>query len=124
MFILYVSDQGRARNFYASVFVTDPTLDEPGMTMFTLPDGAVLGLMPEDGIARIFQDAVPHPAQGAGIPRCEIYVEVDAPETFLARAVQHGATPISSVAPRPWGEEAGYCADPDGHVLAFARTTP
>lgn len=124
MFILYVSNQQRARDFYVGVLGTDPVLDVPGMTEFRLFDGSMLGLMPDDGIARILGDAVPHPAQGAGIPRCELYLIVDDPALALARAVQNGATPVSALVPRGWGDEAGYCADPDGHILAFARPMP
>lgn len=123
MFILYVSDQKRARAFYASVLGIEPFVDVPGMTEFRLHDNTIIGLMPEDGIARILQDALPHPSEGAGIPRCELYLTVDEPEEYLARAVQHGATPVSPVTRRNWGDDAGYCADQDGHVLAFARAS-
>ena len=45
VFILYVADQGRARDFYRHVLAAEPVLDVPGMTEFDL-GGATLGLMP------------------------------------------------------------------------------
>jgi aminoglycoside 6'-N-acetyltransferase len=37
--------------------------------------------------------------------------------------VAAGATELSPVLAREWGDDAGYCLDPDGHVLAFAAPT-
>lgn len=117
--ILYVASQSASRDFYAHLLQQPPTLDVPGMTEFDLP-GAKLGLMPETGIARILCPALPHPDQGQGIPRCELYLLVDDPESWMQRALQTGARLVSEVQPRDWGDRAGYVADSDGHVLAFA----
>ena len=35
-----------------------------------------------------------------------------------------GAEPLSSPQPRSWGDVAGYCRCPDGHLLAFAAPAP
>lgn len=118
--ILYVASQPASRDFYSQVLQRSPALDVPGMTEFELP-GARLGLMPESGIARILCPALPHPDQGQGVPRCELYLQVDDPEAWLQRSLQAGARPVSPVQARDWGDLAGYVADPDGHVLAFAR---
>ena len=120
-FILYVADQQRARDFYAVALACSPTLDVPGMTEFPLPGGAVLGLMPARGIKKLLGDALPDPAAGAGVPRCELYLLTGDPAAALARALAAGARPLDGVRPRDWGHAAGYCLDPDGHVLAFAR---
>ncbi|SDR97485.1 VOC family protein [Agrococcus carbonis] len=117
--VLYVEDQARARDFYGAVLGAGPRLDVPGMTEFALPGGAVLGLMPEAGIRRLLP-AMPDPAAAAGVPRAELYLLVDAPERRLEAAVAAGATELSAVQPRDWGDAAGYCLDLDGHVLAFA----
>ena len=121
-FILYVHDQERARAFYEAVLGVAPRLHAPGMTEFALPGGAVLGLMPEAGIRRLLPN-LPDPALGRAWPRAETYLIVASPRESLALAVTAGATELSPVCPRDWGDDAGYCLDPDGHVLAFAAPT-
>ncbi len=118
--ILYVRDQAAATAFYRRV-LGEPSLDVPGMTEFPLGPGTVLGLMPEAGIRQLLGDAIPDPAGGAGIPRAELYLRVDDPGTYHARALQAGARELSPLTARDWGDEAAYSQDPDGHVLAFAR---
>ena len=124
LFILYVADQKRSREFYKHLLKLNPSLDEPGMTEFTLADGSSFGLMPEKNIASILGDGVPHPASGNGIPRCELYLRVENPKVHLSRALSAGARLLSPLEPRGWGDEAAYLADPDGHIIALARTLP
>lgn len=120
-FILYVADQARSRDFYKDVLGLQPSLDVPGMTEFPLNAYCKLGLMPENGIAQILKNAVPHPSTGSGIPRAELYLFVaDIPSAF-ARALQSGGKEISPPAIRSWGDTVAYVADPDGHILAFAH---
>ncbi|MBI4347460.1 MAG: glyoxalase [Elusimicrobia bacterium] len=122
IFILYVSDQKASAAFYAAVLGKKPELDVPGMTEFRLNDGAVLGLMPSAGIKRLLGDAIADPASAAGVPRAEVYLFTpDAPELHQ-RALANGARELSPLRLRNWGDEAGYVLDPDGHVLAFARS--
>jgi uncharacterized glyoxalase superfamily protein PhnB len=120
MIILYACDQLRSRDFYARVFGVSPTLDVPGMTEFAIGD-MTLGIMPEKGIAKILGDGVPHPKTGNGIPRCELYLYVENPKMQYERALTAGAKGLSPLARRDWGDEVAYCADPDGHIIAFAR---
>ncbi len=119
--ILYVGDQKRSASFYRQVLGYAATLDVPGMTEFPLTNGAVLGLMPTAGIKALLGPALPDPAAADGIPRAELYLLVENPETLLQRALAAGAGALSPVQRRNWGDEAGYCLDPDGHVVAFAR---
>ena len=120
--ILYVKDQDLATRFYAAVLDAAPALHVPGMTEFALNGETVLGLMPESGIRRLLGDAIADPAKASGIPRAEIYLHVERPEVFHERALKHGARELSAPAPRDWGDVAAYSLDPDGHVLAFAKT--
>jgi catechol 2,3-dioxygenase-like lactoylglutathione lyase family enzyme len=120
---LYVAEQARSKAFYAAVLDSEPQLDVPGMTEFVLPTGAVLGLVPEAAIKSLLGPALPDPAQARGIPRAELYLLVEQPADYLARALRHGARELSALAPRAWGHTAAYCLDPDGHVVAFARRT-
>src|SRR5687767_7288924 len=119
-FILYVSDQERSAAFYSDVLGEAPSVNVPGMTEFGLKDSTVLGLMPETGIVKLLGPAIGHPAKARGIPRSEVYLVVENPEAFYARAIAAGARELSQLALRDWGHRAAYCLDPDGHVLAFA----
>ena len=119
-FILYVSNQERSTVFYSEVLDKAPTLNVPGMTEFRLADGTVLGLMPEAGIVNLLGPAILDPALVRGVPRAEVYLVVDDPTAFYARAIAAGAHELSRLALRDCGHRAAYCLDPDGHVLAFA----
>lgn len=110
--------------FYTAVLGHSPRLDVPGMTEFELSDGAILGLMPESGIRRLLGPALPDPATARGTPRSELYLLVGEPEPYLERALAAGARELSPILSRDWGHRAGYCLDPDGHVLAFAAAAP
>ncbi|MGZ5242786.1 MAG: VOC family protein [Bacteroidia bacterium] len=120
IFILYVKDQQKSRDFYATVLQKEPVLDVPGMTEFQVNVYTKIGLMPEEGIEKILDGKTPSPSSGNGVPRCEIYLYVAEPEVFLERAIYAGATEISPYKLRDWEDHAGYVADPDGHVLVFA----
>ncbi len=120
-FILYVSNQQKSKDFYQHLLQLKPSLDVPGMTEFELSDSVKLGLMPEDGIAKILSEKTPHPKSGNGIPRCEIYLKVDDANTCLKRGILAGGKLISKLQKRDWGDKVGYIADLDGHILAFAE---
>jgi catechol 2,3-dioxygenase-like lactoylglutathione lyase family enzyme len=113
-FILYVADQVASTAFYQRVLELAATLDVPGMTELPLPGGAVLGLMPERGITRLLH------VEPTGQSRAELYLLVDDPAAYFARALSAGARELSPLAARDWGHQAAYCADPDGYILAFA----
>ncbi|WP_353096423.1 VOC family protein [Empedobacter brevis] len=119
--ILYVNDQQVSADFYARLFRQPPDLNVPGMTEFKLAENCKLGIMPNKGIAKILSDKTPHPDEGNGIPRCELYFYVDNVEFEFENAVKAGAWCISPVEDRDWGDRAGYVADPDGHIIAFAE---
>ncbi|AFD06618.1 VOC family protein [Solitalea canadensis] len=120
-FILYVADQNRSTDFYRTLLDQEPLLEVPGMTEFELAPSLKLGIMPENGIAKIISEKVPHPANGNGIPRCEIYLVVDDLLPYYERAKQLNAILVSDISFRDWGHKACYFADPDGHIVAFAE---
>jgi catechol 2,3-dioxygenase-like lactoylglutathione lyase family enzyme len=119
-FILFVSDQDASRRFYSAALAAESTLDVPGMTEFRLGQDAILGLMPEDGIIRLLGTAIGHPSAARSSPRSELYLLVDDPAAFHARAISAGAREVSPLTLRDWGHVAAYSLDPDGHLLAFA----
>lgn len=119
-FILYVSNQEKSRDFYQILLQQKPSLDVSGMTEFTLNDFVKIGLMPNEGIAKIITPKLPHPTSGIGIPRCELYLQVDNIESIFEEAKQAGATEISPITLRDWGDYVGYISDFDGHIIALA----
>jgi hypothetical protein len=38
------------------------------------------------------------------------------------RSIEMGAKELSGLQSRDWGDIAAYSLDPDGHVIAFAKT--
>jgi len=120
--ILFVKDQERSMRFYSGVLGQEPGLHVPGMTEFELNEGCVLGLMPEKGIRRILGDGLPDPGSASGVPRAELYLRVEDPGAFHRRALEMGAREISALEARNWGDIAAYSLDPDGHLIAFAKT--
>ena len=120
MTILYVKDQTRSSAFYKKVLGIDPDFEVPGMTQFTLENGVSIGLMPEQGIKSLLGDKMPDPSSGTGIPRAELYLQVEQPGVFHNKVLEAGGSEVSPLADRPWGEKVAYSLDLDGHVLAFA----
>jgi uncharacterized glyoxalase superfamily protein PhnB len=123
MIIFYVSDQRKSRDFYAHVLGNEPILDVPGMTEFPLGENFSLGLMPEKGIKNLLGEKFPDPAKANGIPRAELYLIIDNPSLCHERALKAGAIEIKSLGQMPWGDLAAYSLDPDGHALAFAKSS-
>jgi uncharacterized glyoxalase superfamily protein PhnB len=119
--ILYVSNQEASSKFYEKIFRQAPNLNVPGMTEFIVSDNCKIGLMPNDGIAKILSDKTPHPETGNGIPRCELYFYVDNIQAEYDNAIKSGAKLISAIANRDWGDKVCYFSDPDGHIIAFAE---
>jgi len=119
--ILYVSSQETSTDFYRSVLEMDPRLNVPGMTEFELPGGTILGLMPEKGIKLLLGDTIPDPALGQGIPRAELYMQVNNAKAYHRRVLENGGNECSPLQFREWGIEVAYSMDLDGHVLAFSQ---
>lgn len=119
--ILYVENQQAAKVFYERLLQRPPTLNVEGMTEFVIASNVTLGLMPNSGIAKILADKTPHPNQGNGIPRCELYLHVKDLDIQYAHAINTGAKLISPIKNRDWGDRVAYFADADGHIIALAQ---
>ncbi|WP_457618883.1 VOC family protein [Lutibacter sp.] len=120
-FILYVRNQEKSRVFYERLLNLKPSLNVPGMTEFELLENVKLGLMPENGIAKIISKKLPHQKNGNGIPRCEIYLKVNNPIEYIKRRIELGGKEISEFQDRDWGDKVGYISDLDGNIIAFAK---
>jgi len=120
-FIIYVKNQDGSKDFYEKLLRIKPSLDVLGMTEFKLSKNVKLGLMPENGIAKIISNNLPHPNKGNGIPRCELYLKVKKPNEYIKRGIELGGKEISKLQNRDWGNKVGYISDLDGHIIAFAE---
>lgn len=120
-FILYCADQKKSTDFYRILLEKEPVLEVPGMTEFELSPTLKLGLMPENGIAKIIESKTQHPANGNGIPRCEIYLVVEDLQPYYKRATELNALLVDDPNVRDWGHKVCYFSDPDGHIIAFAE---
>lgn len=121
MFIIYVKDQDKSKDFYKKVFQQEPVLDIEGISEFTLADNVSFGIMPESGIMRILDDKIPNPAMARGIPRNELYLYVNDIDDYIKRVFDAGGKIISGPKLRNWGKVVAYCMDIDGNILAFAK---
>ncbi len=119
--ILYVKDQEVSSKFYQNIFRRSPDLHVAGMTEFIIAANCKIGIMPNKGIVKILGDKTPHPDNGNGIPRCELYFYVDNIQHEFENAVKIGAKLISPIIDRDWGDKVCYFSDPDGHIIAFAE---
>lgn len=119
--ILYVSDQQLSMEFYSAILKMKPDLDVPGMTEFSVHENLKIGLMPEQGIAKIITPCMPHPQLGNGIPRCELYIRTQQIESDFELALKLGGKKIQAIKPMEWGDLVGYISDRDGHIIAFAK---
>ena len=121
--ILAVDSLERATRFYGDVFGWPVAVSVPVYTEYALPDGMRLGLYARSGFERNTGiPAVAGPVSGQGrSTSTELYFyPEDLPET-MARMERAGGAPLSALAPRDWGDEAAYYADPDGNVVVLAR---
>jgi catechol 2,3-dioxygenase-like lactoylglutathione lyase family enzyme len=118
--ILAVADVPRALRFYRDAFGWAQAVDVPVYAELALPDGLRLGLYRRDAFASNTGEAPFAPPAGALAPT-ELYLHVDDVGAAQARLEAAGARRLSDRAPRPWGDEAAYYADPDGNVVVVAR---
>lgn len=120
-FILYVKNQEESTFFYEKILQRKPILNVPGMTEFILSENTKLGLMPNDGIAKIISKTLPHPNLGVGIPRCELYLYIENLKSLYFKIKTLNVQIVSELSNRDWGDNAFYIADLDGHIIAFAE---
>jgi len=121
--ILYVKDQQKSTDFYQKILRKQADLNVPGMTEFIINDFCKLGLMPNDGIAKIITPTLPNPNLGNGIPRCELYFIVENLQEEYQDIKNLDIKIISEIEERNWNDTAFYFSDLDGHVIAFAEKT-
>lgn len=120
LIILAVRDVALSARFYDVAFAWPRVVDEAVYVEYRMPDGRRLGLYAEQGFARNTKRA-PTLAAPPGVSPAELYFHAGDVEAAVARVKAAGARVLDEMAPRPWGDEAAYFADPDGHVIVVAR---
>ena len=121
--ILADADLERSVAFYREAFGWPTKVDVPVYVELALPVGRGLGLYVREAFAANV-DQVPTLATPDRIGGTELYFHVDDLDAAIQRLDAAGATLLSARAPRDWGDEAAYYADPDGNVLVVARPLP
>jgi catechol 2,3-dioxygenase-like lactoylglutathione lyase family enzyme len=121
LIILAVRDVPRSVEFYTSVFGWPRTVDELAYVEFQMMGGQRLGLYAEESFARN-TNAPALLASGQMVSPTELYFEAAQLEPLILRLTRAGARQLDPLAIRPWGDEAAYFADPDGHVIVVARS--
>jgi predicted enzyme related to lactoylglutathione lyase len=120
--ILAVADLDRAVDFYREAFGWTAQVETAVYVELALPDGRRFGLYERKAFARN-TGKVPAPVAPGDITGTEIYLHCDDLEAAISRLEAVGARKLSGRAPRDWGDEAAYYADPDGNVLVVAKPT-
>jgi predicted enzyme related to lactoylglutathione lyase len=118
--ILAVDDARRSAAFYMSAFRWTASVDVPHYVELAVPGGMRIGLYGREGFARN-TGVAPAPIAEGRVGPAEVYLYADDLDETLARVAQAGGRLLSPLAPRDWGDDAAYFADPDGHVVVVAR---
>jgi len=118
--IFAVADLERAVRFYREAFGWPTRIEVPVFVELELPDGRGIGLYKRGAFAQNTGQLPESPPAGA-ITATELYFHCDDLDSAIFRLEQAGAHLLSARAPRGWGDEAAYFADPDGNVLVVAR---
>ncbi len=118
--ILAVERLGECLDFYRRAFAWELTVETPVYAELLLPGGMRLGLYQREGFGRS-AGALPHQAPAGALTPTELYLRAFDLEAAIERLRSAGARRLSPLAPRAWGDEVAYFADPAGNVLALAR---
>lgn len=118
--ILAVTDLALAARFYREAFGFAPHVEVPVYVEFALPDGRGLGVYQRESFA-LNTGEMPAATPPGALSNTELYFHCPDLEASIQRIEAAGARKLSALAPRGWGDEAAYYADPEGNVLVLAR---
>jgi uncharacterized protein len=119
--ILAVEDLARARALYTALLGWQVTVEAPFYVEMEHGSGQRLGLYAVAGYERNL-GTTSAPSRPDLPNRTELYFLLEDPAAAVARALAAGARELSPLAARDWGDEVAYVADPDGNVVALARS--
>ena len=118
--ILAVADLGRAAAFYRAAFGWRVRVEVPVYVEFELPGGTGVGLYQREAFAANTGHEAQLPPPG-GVGGTELYFRTEDLEDACKRIEDAGGRLLAPLAPKDWGDEVAYYADPDGNVIAIAR---
>jgi predicted enzyme related to lactoylglutathione lyase len=118
--ILAVGDLAETVRFYRDAFGWATTVEVPVYVELELPKGMALGLYEREAFGRNTSQ-VPAPTPPGALAPVELYLSVDDLPGCVDRVRAAGGRLLSDPAPRDWGDEVAYFADPAGNVVAVAR---
>lgn len=121
--ILAVERFRESVEFYATAFGWQMPIETPVYVEFSLPGGQRLGLYERETFGRN-TGRLPEKICDREIAPTELWFYADDLLAAIERLKRAGARELSALAPRPWGDEAIYFADPSGNVLVLARPNP
>ncbi|MBW2455193.1 MAG: VOC family protein [Deltaproteobacteria bacterium] len=121
--ILAVEDLQQAVAWYRAAFGFPVRVDTPAYVELALPDGRGIGLYRREGFGKN-TGQVPMAVPAGEIVGTELYFHVSNLEAAVTRLTEAGGRLLSAAAPRDWGDEAAYFADPDGNVIVVAKPLP
>jgi predicted enzyme related to lactoylglutathione lyase len=119
--ILAVADLARARAFYESAFGWAAEVDTAVYVEFRLPAGMRVGIYERAAFGRNVGQA-PDEVRAGSVAPTELYLFPDDHDATEARLLAAGGRRLSALARRDWGDDVAYFADPDGTVIALARS--
>ena len=120
--VLAVPDLGAATRFSRAAFGWEQAVTAPSYAELSLPNGLRLGLYERQGFGRN-TGQVPHLVPEGALAPTELYFDVEDPGASARALEAAGARCLSPLAPRDWGDDCAYWADPFGTVLVLARRT-
>lgn len=117
--IFAVTDLARSVAFYRAAFGWEPRVEVPVFVQLAVPDGPDVGLYDRASFAANtgVAPALPSVPSTGG---AELYFVCEDLDVAIERMAAAGGRLLSARAPRSWGDEVAYFADPDGNVLALA----
>ncbi|HEY7794678.1 MAG TPA: VOC family protein [Gaiellaceae bacterium] len=120
--VFAVGDLARSVAFYETVFgwPRNERIDFAEYVELHPDEGGTLGLCERPTYGRLVgADAV---QTNGDVSPAYLYVRLADPEAAAARIRDAGGRELAPFAARSWGEVAGWFADPDGNVVALARS--
>lgn len=120
--ILAVEDLDRSRRFYTSLLGWAVGVETPVYVELAHRGGMRLGLYRREGFGANV-GRTPIAVAGGDLHAAELYFHSESPSEVVSRALAAGGRLLSALAPRDWGDDVAYVADPDGHVVALACPT-
>ena len=118
--ILAVRDLARAVRFYREAFDWPAAITTGVYVELAITGGMRLGLYERQGFARN-TGRLPNAIQDDQLTGTELYLYTDDIDGAIRRLHAAGARELGALAPRDWGEDVAYFADPEGNVIAIAR---